>query len=128
VFEKDPKDCPKECTGGCDQGLCKIDCSAGAACTSTMMKCPKGYACLVQCTGGTSCSGASVTCGDGPCDVVCSGNRACSNLVLDCSNDACRVTCDPNNTAGTNLVQNVDPDPTKNCGHSKPQCVLGSGG
>lgn len=86
--------CPAACTGGCDDGVCVIDCGVSADCRAADIVCPDGIACRVECSGPLTCFAASVTCpSDASCDVQCSNELACSDLALSCGSGACGASC-----------------------------------
>jgi hypothetical protein len=122
--------CPADCTGGCNENVCVIDCSGNGApcdgadivcppeydcqiiclgvdaCDSGTITCPPGFGCSVICGGGNdACGDQTITCGAGPCSVECEAD-ACSGAVIDCGAGACTATC------------GGQPAPTVQCGLS----------
>lgn len=85
--------CPVQCTGGCDDGNCRIDCS-DANCRDATVECPDGWPCLVACAGLQSCRDTTVICSDGVCVLDCSGTSACLRTNVTCGPQACIVNCD----------------------------------
>lgn len=110
--------CPPECTGGCDAGVCQIDCTEVQACRDATMACPEGYACELTCDSVEGCRGATLTCpdvfpctvtclgsssacrrldvvcGSGVCETSCGDRDVCQDLEIDCGSNLCRLTCD----------------------------------
>src|SRR5690606_34561016 len=54
--------CPPSCTGGCDAGVCTIDCTSTSSCGNAGIACPPGWPCVVACHGTSSCQNATITC------------------------------------------------------------------
>jgi hypothetical protein len=119
--------CPPECSGGCQDGVCTIDCS-NHACTS-VITCPSDYACVVACDGLDACDTASITCpADYPCTVRCiSGVDACGDLAIHCQGGACAIECAEATCIGAALLCGGGPctatcsassTPTVECGES----------
>lgn len=107
--------CPGECTGGCADGVCNIQCSAVGDC-NTIVACPQGmdcqvtcsgmgscpfkidcpdyYQCNVGCTGPSACVGAEINCGIiGNCNVICALTDACNNANINCDSGKCETIC-----------------------------------
>jgi hypothetical protein len=111
--------CPGTCNGGCDGGVCKIDCAmtdcagltlscpAGmpclvscegeGACDDTVVVCNALYSCSVDCGGGTSatCRGLALDCGAaGVCNLICgTGAQECEGATMTCGANSCTATC-----------------------------------
>ena len=115
-------DCPDVCSGGCESGVCTIDCSGEKACENDDITCPEGlacklvcagedacreatrncpltYACTVDCDASTaSCRKATIQCSTGPCTLTCASDwDVCRDTELECGPNACTAICDPNN-------------------------------
>lgn len=95
--------CPAECTGGCLNGVCTIDCSL-RACSSTIA-CPPDHACVIQCTGLDACDTAEIDCpSDYACTIECTGGTdACGDLTIVCGDASCDMQCEPNACIGATL-------------------------
>jgi hypothetical protein len=134
----DSAQCPAGCTQcSPEKKECTIDCSQNptlcASTTTTAVKCPTGWSCIIKCNMSSSCrngidcltatgcqiecSGSfacrNVSCGAGPCDVSCTGSSSCSG-----------VSC------GTSCACDVECGPNANCFNvicSKPMCDTGIG-
>lgn len=90
-----PGDCPPECSGGCQNGTCLIECDDPSECSGDTIICPGDRPCLVVCSSSSACHEASVQCAPlFSCNVQCSGSSACSDLVMTCSEDGiCVMDC-----------------------------------
>lgn len=96
VLPAPPTACPAACTGGCNQDLCTIECSAFRDCMLEVIACPSGWRCVVDCSGELACSvPGQIACADGECEVRCSGAGACGGAAITCGAGPCRVLCDP---------------------------------
>lgn len=87
--------CPDECTGGCEMGVCTIDCRGDGRCDDPSIVCPPDYACVIQCEGNDACDDGSITCPpDYPCRLECgTGENACGYLDFYCGNASCTADC-----------------------------------
>jgi len=123
--------CPAECTGGCNNDVCVIDCNAQNGCKSDTITCPAGFDCEVQCGGQQGCDGAAITCpADHECNVACSAQQACRDATVACStNGPCHLSCSNDNqvcnnttfTCGDNLCEATcagNSTPAVGCGTS----------
>ena len=89
-----PGSCPSECTGGCQAGVCTIDCTGDQECRDDTLACPAGFACAVTCDGQDACRGATVVCPpEHGCDVECVGSSACRDTAVECGAGACTSSC-----------------------------------
>jgi hypothetical protein len=118
--------CPSQCTGGCNAGVCTIDCNAGGGCPSNTISCPATFDCIVscdsinacatktitcpanhtcsvECMADGACTSTSVACGQsGVCELKCGAHPgACTNTSLTCGGNACTATCDDGVVSGT---------------------------
>jgi hypothetical protein len=86
--------CPPECTGGCQAGVCAIDCTGTDACRQDTITCPDGWSCAVTCSGDRACERARIQC---PalygCAVSCESSTACTDADVFCGTGACEATC-----------------------------------
>lgn len=95
VLAPDAGPCPSACTGGCDAGVCTIECSLIKGCGFGVTTCPPGWPCSVACVGPAACSiPTEIRCADGPCEVLCTGERSCDGAILTCGSGPCRAECD----------------------------------
>lgn len=110
--------CPPECTGGCIDSTCHVDCTGVEncrdydivcpsgfachvdctnnlnACRQTMIVCPSVYACQVDCAGDSNeCQRAIIQCGTGACELYCDGSDGCQDTELLCGSGECRAVC-----------------------------------
>jgi hypothetical protein len=112
--------CPSVCNGGCNGGLCTIECIGSNACKGKTRSCPSSFDCLVVCSGSQACRDLVVSCpptdhscsvnctavssqlcrsldlecsSDGSCQLACGSSDQCSSAVVDCGDDACAATC-----------------------------------
>jgi hypothetical protein len=123
--------CPAPCDT-CDAGVCHIDCTGAASCTTAALDCPDGFACELECgPGAEACLGASLSCPDDEaCDVRCTGSDGCGDLSVACEEGACSLTCQSGNkvcqgavvTCGSNsctaMCPAAGPKPNVVCGDS----------
>ena len=99
--------CPDECTGGCEGGVCTIDCSGASTCDSVgTITCPPDYACTVICDGVDACDTDVIDC---PmlyaCTLRCEGGMdACGDVLLDCGQASCTLECGTPGSACTGTV------------------------
>ena len=94
VDPADPGPCPSECTGGCQGGVCTIECIGDQACRDDTLACPAGFSCAITCDGSDACRAATVTCpAEYGCAVDCVGSSACRDTVVQCGAGACAATC-----------------------------------
>ena len=86
--------CPPACTGGCDGGVCTIDCTGGDACRQDTLVCPPDYTCAITCSGDRACERAIIEC---PalygCAIACESSTACTDAEVRCGGGACDATC-----------------------------------
>jgi hypothetical protein len=109
--------CPAACTGGCERGVCTIDCTGESrcdgrdlvcppdrpcrvicdgvdACDTGSLRCPPGHACTLECRGGNdACGDFTLLCGDGSCAIDCAFD-ACSGATVECGGGPCSATCE----------------------------------
>jgi hypothetical protein len=121
--------CPGDCTGGCADGVCTIDCR-NHNCDGADLVCPQEYACVIDCYGGDNCDSGSVTCPDlYACTLKCAGGTdACGDQNLICGGGSCRMECDGDACVGANIQCGSGPctaactsgaaAPTPDCGNS----------
>jgi hypothetical protein len=112
--------CPNNCTGGCENGTCKVvpgpdgavpTCAAGMPCEvecfheescANGVQCGDATTCQVSCTGTRSCM-AGISCGSArSCSLVCTGTGACGAIRCTDS-DECRLLC----TGGDSCFQGI---------------------
>jgi len=109
--------CPPMCNGGCDDGVCivqchgedtckshaidcpsamdcRLDCLGKQACEKADLRCPPLGLCQLDCEGEKSCKDAKVQAKDGPVDVDCVDD-ACDRVDVKCGTNRCRATCGP---------------------------------
>jgi hypothetical protein len=88
-------DCPAICSGGCEPGLCRIDCPA-TVCESMTITCPPDRACELSCHGLDACDASTIVCPpELACAVTCSeGVDACGDVSLMCGDASCSFDCD----------------------------------
>ncbi|MBW2455852.1 MAG: hypothetical protein JRI68_15150 [Deltaproteobacteria bacterium] len=126
--------CPSECTGGCANETCTIECNDDEECRDEQLTCPPDFNCVLDCSGAEGCRNATLACPeDYTCVVNCSGDNGCRDLEITCStvgtcavscgsaHDACRGTdllCGSNSCTATCDNSNRQPDVT--CG---PSCA-----
>ena len=107
--------CPSVCSGGCDAGVCTIDCTGVATCIEVLV-CPPGWPCSVfcgfractsatfdgtnasslsvECTGDESCVSADMVCPTaGDCGVFCVGLTSCVSFSQACGGAQCAANC-----------------------------------
>lgn len=108
--------CPTVCSGGCEEGVCTIDCGGEGACIADV-RCPAGWPCHIACGGsractaatfdGTNASSLSVVCAGGEscvaadmicptagdCGVLCGGAMSCVSFSLACGPGRCAADC-----------------------------------
>ena len=108
--------CPAVCSGGCEEGICTIDCGGEGACI-TEVRCPAGWPCRIACGGSRACTAAtfdgsnasslSVVCAggescvaadmicptSGDCGVLCGGAMSCVSFSLACGPGRCAADC-----------------------------------
>ncbi len=103
-----PEDvCPSLCTGGCQDGVCKIACDGTTACRDTVIHCPEGRPCKVECAGTGACQESYLSCIPGqPCQVECTGAGSCVEATIVGYNPSLtQVTChDDDNCADVSYV------------------------
>ncbi len=106
--------CPAECTGGCVDATCLIDCTNGScgqditcpdglncevSCDATSrcqvadITCPMGGTCSISCGGISSCQVATIVAGDGAFELTCEGISSCGGTYVTCGADTCTTTC-----------------------------------
>lgn len=89
-----PGACPSVCNGGCDGGVCTIQCDAFQKCMLTTTTCPAGWPCRVECSGPLACAvPGQIICADGPCDIRCTGTGACGSALVTCGSGPCSIAC-----------------------------------
>ncbi len=118
--------CPSECTGGCQDNQCTIDCVGTAKCDGADIVCPAGFDCVVVCNGVDACDSGSITCPPGfGCTVICGGgNDACGDQQIMCGAGPCRVDCGPDGCSGANVMCGSGPC-TASCGTPAPTVTCG---
>lgn len=96
--------CPAECAS-CDNGVCRIDCAAGA-CNDRTITCPADFACAVVCSGLDSCDTSTIKCPTRyACTVDCTSYDACGDVTLQCGTGSCSMTCNgPSESCGGSLI------------------------
>ena len=88
--------CPSECTGGCQDGVCTIDCTGFGACDTATIACPADHACRIVCDGGDACDSSTIECAAGfACEIDCDGGvDACGDLEINCNAaSTCNLAC-----------------------------------
>ena len=87
--------CPPECTGGCLNNVCIVDCSLTSSCGTADIVCPPNFTCEVECSGDSSCSTASIYCpANYSCSLSCTSVNSCSMTTINCPVSApCEVFC-----------------------------------
>ena len=120
-------DCPGQCTGGCESGLCKIDCAA-AACESMTIACPDDRACAVTCHGLDACDTSTITCPSAHgCTLLCTdGVDACGDVSFQCQGGSCAIECDAAACVGTAVQCGAGPCTSTCLGDSAPTVECGS--
>ena len=101
--------CPEACTSCERQSMtCNIDCGL-TNCTnsSTPIKCPAGWNCVVACSTNGSCRGLDCTEGES-CTATCKGNGSCRDVK--CGPGRCDFTC-----SGEQSCRSVDCDASCGC-------------
>jgi len=98
--------CPAECTGGCDETTCIVDCATNGACEGAAIACPSGWNCLVDCQANSGCRNATIACAETECTVLCGSVSACEDAVIGCGAGVCNVECNSGNgvCSGLELV------------------------
>ncbi len=109
--------CPAACTGGCDDGTCRILCNDTSECQVTTLTCPDDMNCHVICSGLSSCQVSTINCpdggfceidcsftstcqvadivgGDGGLHLECDGTSACQLAEVTCGSGPCLLECD----------------------------------
>jgi len=91
--------CPDVCTGGCDDGVCRVRCTGEDACKDDDIVCPSSMDCRVLCQAKQACEKVELRCSEfGRCEVTCLGEKSCKEMEiearegpveLDCAGDAC---------------------------------------
>ncbi len=123
--------CPADCSNGCANGTCVIDCLSAGACASTTKTCPDGRPCVVNCTAG-ACANLAVSCpADHPCTLSCEGIAACADADLNCGAGTCDLSCNADSDACLGVDQNCGSNAcTATCGgssmpvqHCGPSCM-----
>src|SRR5262245_16157730 len=86
-------ECPPECTAGCSDGTCRIECVGEMTCIDSMIVCPADFACSVLCMGHETCKGTPVICpADYACEVECIGLDSCAPQIQ-CGTASCSLHC-----------------------------------
>lgn len=86
--------CPAECTGGCQNGTCVIECGGASSCEGQTLICPPDLGCSVRCTGAASCRESTILCpAQEECSVDCVGEAACARSQVQCAAGSCRMWC-----------------------------------
>ncbi|MCX4248115.1 hypothetical protein [Paraliomyxa miuraensis] len=102
--------CPPECTGGCSETTCTIDCASNGACDDATIVCPADFACEVICSGVDACDDAKIDCPpDYGCQVSCGGGHdACGDIHLDCGDGTCEIDCEADACSGAEVDCGLD--------------------
>lgn len=109
--------CSPDCSNGCANGTCVIDCLTTGACATTTKNCADGMPCVVNCTSG-ACTSLQLNCpADHACTLDCEGTSACAGADLNCGAGSCSLSCN----ADSNACLNVD----QNCGSNECEAVCG---
>ncbi len=87
--------CPSECTGGCANETCTIDCNGDEACRDAQLTCPPDFNCVLECGGQSGCRNATLACPESyTCVVTCTGEAGCRDLEITCSTSGtCELSC-----------------------------------
>ena len=86
--------CPVECTGGCVDSVCLIDCEGTSACANAILQCPEAFSCEVGCSKNSACANVLVQCSElYDCSVSCDGVNACANMDIRCGAGVCHLEC-----------------------------------
>lgn len=119
--------CPSECTGGCVDNQCTIDCTGEAQCDGAQIVCPPDFDCVVVCNGIDACDSGTIACPPGyGCTVICGGGHdACGDQRITCGAGPCSVECGADNCSGT-MVTCGDGPCMASCGTPAPSVSCGS--
>lgn len=99
--------CPMACTGGCIDGLCRIDCTGIDECSGRSLTCPPEWPCHVDCDGIDTCNAASIDASSArSLSVSCDGIDSCLGLSATCPPTGdCLLDCrDGDSCDGTTLL------------------------
>jgi hypothetical protein len=122
------------CNGGCDGGVCTIDCNAQGDCQGNVT-CPAGLPCHVRCLASDRCSNKTITCPNtAACTISCLADQACQNTVMSFGTGPSRLFCGVDhqnacqaatiNAQGTAQFCMVCNGPVNNPGCANLQCSV----
>jgi hypothetical protein len=118
-------DCPAACTGGCQDGVCTIDCTTEIC--PTPVTCPDGYACVVECEGVDACDTTDIQCpAEHACRVECiAGVDACGDVALHCGAASCTMECGEATCIGAALLCGAGPCTATCSAETRPSLECG---